>query len=66
MIESSNKIWNTDKIHEFILSIEIPTSIEKFTIQVRGALRTREVPSYGEIDQQGYFTKQITINVFNN
>jgi len=63
MIESNDETWLKGEEHTFSMQLDVPKGINKFKIQVRGALRKRVVPSYGIKDQQGYFCKVITINI---
>ena len=63
MIETNDEKWKKYEYHKFTITLNIPYNIEKFKIQVRGALKNRIVPGNGKKDQQDYFCKVITINV---
>ncbi len=63
MIETNDEKWKKYEHHEFTIALDVPNNIEKFKIQVRGALKNRFVPGSGKRDQQDYFCKVININV---
>lgn len=63
MLESNDEEWNRGEEHSFVIELNVPDEVNRFMIQVRGALRKRIVPRTGSRDQQGYYCRVITINV---
>ena len=63
MIES-NEEWKHGEKHEFSITInDVPTKGNEFKVYVRGSLKKRVVPTSGVTDQQGYFSKVVTIKI---